>query len=85
MNWILGTALHPDDRRHVLAQFVHRMTFEMQARFPDFAIRMKRDGYRMPDRTDAEWLANTRFAVKKNGRLDARFSRCETSHGEVSR
>ena len=33
----------------------------------------------MPKRTDAEWLAATRFFTRQNGRLDLRFKRCETT------
>ena len=33
-------------------------------------------------RTDEEWLANTRFYVRKDGSLDGRFHRCETTYPE---
>ena len=80
---IVGTLLSPEDQAYVLNAYVHRMTDESIARFPDFARRMRAGGYRMPARTDAQWLASTYFAVRKDARLDRRVSHCETKHGEV--
>jgi len=78
---MVGTELAPADREHVLRAYVHRMTTEARQQWPDFAARMILDGYRMPERTDAQWLAATCFAVRKrDGRLDQRFKRCETTY-----
>ena len=74
-----GNELHPDDRKHVLAAYVHRMTTETRRRFPDFTRRMLDGGYRMPERSDTEWLAATEFVVRGDGRLDARYKYCHTS------
>jgi len=68
-----GTALHEDDKRHVLAAFVHRFTME---RRPQWA----RGTLYMPQfRDDADWLANTLFHVRRNGRLDHRFRGCQST------
>lgn len=84
MKWITGEELAPADRAHVLNAYVHRMTTEARQRWPDFAAFMLRNGYRMPARDDAEWLAMTRFAVRSDGRLDSRVRRCETTFREAN-
>ena len=71
-----GTELYDRDREHVLASYCHRMTVEAQRRWPDFAARMRAGGWRMPDRTDAEWLAATDFRVTRTGALDRRVTHC---------
>jgi len=76
MRYIYGNDLHPDDRAAVLDRYVYRMTVESVQRWPDVALYMHRSGYRMPARTDAEWLLNTRFAVRRDGRLDRRARGC---------
>jgi len=76
----LGTELHPDDRAEVLRRYSYRMTVETQRKYPAIARYMRNHGYKMGDRTDAEWLAATRFRVRKDGRLDARQGHCETSY-----
>lgn len=81
---IRGTELDPRDRQRVLNTYVHRMTTEARQRWPEASQRMLRGGYRMPERTDAEWLANTFFLVRKrDGRLDERARYCETHHGAL--
>ncbi len=77
---IRGTELHAIDRNRVLDQYMHRMTVESCERWPDVAAYMRSNGYRMPTRTDAEWLKNTFFEVRKDGRIDERFRHCETGH-----
>ena len=74
----LGIELHPDDRRHVLAAYVHRFTGEHR---PAWAHKPWKDGkpYPVQFADDADWLAHTRFAVRGNGRLDRRVNRCESS------
>lgn len=81
----LGSELSPEDRSHVLAAFVHRMTVEARRQWPDFARRMIAGGYRMPLKTDAQWLAETRFATDSLGRLDRRVSNCEQEHEAAMR
>ncbi len=75
-----GTELHPDDQRQVLSAFVHRLTTETRRRWPGFASKMIADGYRVPEQSDAEWLAATMFVVTKGGRLDRRVRFCETRY-----
>lgn len=65
-----GADLHPVDRDYVLRAYVYRMTTEAQRRWPEVARRMKAGGWRMPERSDAQWMRETYFKVKKNGRLD---------------
>lgn len=78
MNGILGTQLHPADRDYVLSAYTYRGTVENFGRNPAQAKRMRDGGFRMPLISDAEWLASTRFAVKKDGRLDHRVNSCFT-------
>ena len=75
-----GTELHPDDRREVLEAYLYRMTTEAQKRWPEIARTMRAGGYRMPERSDAEWLAATAFCVRKDGRLHQGVRRCYTTH-----
>jgi len=75
----LGSDLSDYDKRHVLVAFVHRYTGQHT---PDWArVGTWKDGqpYPVQFKDDAEWLANTRFAVLKSGDLDTRFSECESS------
>lgn len=74
-----GTDLHPNDQRHVLDTYVHRMTVEARRRWPAHARRMIDGGYRMPPKTDALWLATTWFRVRGDGRLDLRVKHCRTA------
>lgn len=75
MTWKLGTELTPCDRQHVVAQFVHRFTREHR---PDWACQRSPNGtrYQVQFASDADWLANTRFRCKANGRLDKRARHC---------
>ena len=68
-----GTELHPVDRRIVLAGYGHRYT---QERKPDWA---RGTNYRPQFIDDADWLANTRFRTRKDGRLDNRCKACWSS------
>lgn len=80
MNKLRGNQLHPDDRKHVLAAFIYRQTFENQrANQAD----VKRAGSRLPLITDEQWLRITEFPVRKDGRLDSRVHYCETHHFEI--
>lgn len=71
----LGSELFPGDRAYVLAAFCHRHTGN---HVPAWATRPRADGtpYPVHFASDAEWLANTRFAVGAHGDLDRRVSQC---------
>lgn len=77
-NWVHGHQLHPDDQKHVLSAYVHRFTGEHK---PQWAHKTLSDGsrYREQHATDKDWLHNTKFAVKKNGRLHQGVRRCEST------
>ena len=72
-----GTALTAEDRHHVLAAYVHRYTRDHK---PAWA-HADRDGIPYPVQfaSDQDWLTNTLFAVRKNGRLDQRARSCLSS------
>jgi hypothetical protein len=74
----VGSDLHPNDKRHVLNSYLYRMTIESVARWPRVAEYMRATGYRMPIRSDADWLASTYFRVRRDGRLDGRVNACRT-------
>jgi len=67
----LGTLLRWDDQLQVLASYIHRFTEQHRptwvkgnvAKYPHFT-------------DDNDWLRNTRFHVRKNGRLDQRYKGC---------
>jgi hypothetical protein len=70
-----GTELTREDQRHVLSAFVHRFTGDHK---PAWSNKEWKDGkpYPVQFASDAEWLANTDFAVRKDGRLDQRVKFC---------
>lgn len=72
-----GTELHPDDRRYVLAAYVHRFTKDHK---PGWANQPRPDGtpYPVQFASDADWLANTEFRVRSDGRLDRRITHCRS-------
>jgi len=70
---IKGNSLHPDDQRLVLRAFIYRFTGDNT---PQWA---RDGGYKVQFADDSEWLANTTFAVRTDGRLDRRYKRCESS------
>lgn len=74
----LGYELCDEDRRHVLAAYVHRFTGEHR---PAWSRKEWKDGkpYPLQFADDADWLAHTRFCVRKDGRLDMRYKACESS------
>lgn len=76
--WILGTELCAVDQVEALGSFVHRFT---GMHVPDWARQRMANG-KLPKvqfATDREWLENTRFAVRADGRRDRRVTRCESS------
>jgi hypothetical protein len=72
-----GHELHPSDQAHVLARYVHRFTREHK---PAWARELRFNGHPYPVQfaSDQEWLENTRFAVRKDGRLDRRARFCQS-------
>ena len=72
----LGSELHPTDQTLVRAAYVHRFTGDHK---PAWANDWK-DGkpYPVQFKDDADWLANTFFAVKTNGRLSPKMKQCES-------
>ena len=75
--YVLGTALHSDDRRHVLATYVHRFTGDHR---PAWVAKGMPNGqpYPLHFASDADWLAHTLFRVRTSGRLDMRVRSCES-------
>lgn len=72
-----GSTLAVDVQRDCLARFVHRYTMQ---HVPSWARQPMPNGrYYAPQyRTDAEWLANTEFAVTREGRLAANHRYCQS-------
>lgn len=77
-DWHSGAQLHPDDQKHVLGSYVHRYTKEHK---PKWANEKRPDGreYQPHHATDADWLKHTKFAVKKDGRLDTRVRHSQST------
>lgn len=67
-----GSDLKPDARREALATFSNRFTGD---RVPAWSRKEWKDGkaYPLQFASDADWLANTWFAVKRDGGLDSCF------------
>lgn len=84
IKFLLGSELCAEDQAEVLRAYVHRYTGDHKPRW----AQPKEDvpgivkwgasekPYPLQFASDAEWLANTRFAVRKNGRLDRRAKHC---------
>ena len=85
MRQVKGSELRPDVQREALDRFCHRMTIEAQRRWPEFAAYMVSSGWKMPDRTDKEWLANTLFWIRKDGKLANNRHYCKTLWGDHAR
>lgn len=79
-----GIELHPDDQAEVLRSYLYRQTVENHKAHPvaSRAAAAGTSGLRVL--TDAEWLKYTKFAVKKDGRLDPRVSHCVHHHPDYS-
>ena len=75
---IRGNELDHDTQAECLRRYVHRYTKEHR---PHWTQRLRPDGkpYPVHFESDAEWLANTTFAVTKQRRLDERVSHCISS------
>ena len=72
-----GSELHPADKHYVLSAYVHRFTGDHT---PNWAQTPMPNGEKYPVQfaSDADWLHNTWFRVKRNGRLDGRVSICRS-------
>lgn len=69
-----GINLHPDDKRHVLSSFVDRFTGDHIPAWPSGNYR------KYPHfANDDDWLNNSLFFTRSDGRLDRRFKHCESS------
>lgn len=75
--WSRGYDLAPFVQEQAKNTFVHRYTGEHQ---PRWALKSWKDGraYPVHFKDDAEWLANTLFAVTLAGHLDRRFGHCQS-------
>lgn len=70
----LGSELTPEDQKQALARFVHRYTGE---HLPDWARNeVNRPPVQFVD--DKDWLAHTRFAVTRSGRLSESAHQCQS-------
>ena len=76
--FVNGNQLSPSVRLAAQRLFVHRITGDHK---PHWATRPRPDGtaYPLQFKDDADWLANTRFGVKKDGTLSRRVHYCESN------
>ena len=85
MIWKYGNALSYQVQRQALASFVHRFTMDHKPQWACKAFSAPAIGpamfYAPQYASDAEWLAKTRFAVRKNGDLDNRAKYCQSETG----
>ena len=72
-----GNQLTPSVRLQAQRLFVYRFTGDHK---PAWATLPRPDGtaYPLQFKDDADWLANTRFGVKKDGTLSKRVRYCES-------
>jgi len=82
----LGSELHPDDKVRVKARYKHRYTGDHKPAWAKDRADAKgvlrfvsENPFPLQFRDDADWLANTRFRVKDDGRLDRRAHYCEST------
>ena len=77
LRMVPGSELRPEVQKHALARFVHRYTRDHK---PVWARKKRKNSspYPVQFASDQEWLANTLFAVRKDGRLS------ELSHDATS-
>ncbi len=73
-----GTALTAEDKAEVLRAYVHRYTKDHK---PGWAKELRKDGTPFPVQfeSDSEWLANSLFATRKDGRLNQRTKHCHSN------
>ncbi len=70
-----GSDLHPQDKQYVLSAFIHRFT---RNHTPTWAQTAREDGSQYPVQfdNDDDWLNNTAFYIRKDGRLNMRNKSC---------
>jgi hypothetical protein len=75
MRFVRGDMLAHSVQQDALRRFVHRFTRDHRPRWADDRTS---DGqaYRVQFAGDADWLANSLFAVTVNGHLDKRKTHC---------
>lgn len=75
---IPGTLLSKEDQVTVLCSYVNRYT---KQHVPAWAKRPRPDGTAYPVQfaSDADWLANTLFRVRRDGSLDERQAFCHST------
>jgi hypothetical protein len=80
-DWRFGSELSPAVQRDALAVFVNRYTRTHRPPWTRGADPTKFPGgvYPLQFDSDADWLAHTMFAVRKDGKLDKRVRHCESS------
>jgi hypothetical protein len=78
IKYVKGTELSPDQQKEVKAKFVHRYTGNNK---PEWTKQTWKDGkpYPLHFKDDADWLANTSFAVTKTGKLHGGTKYCNSS------
>ena len=67
-----GTELHPKDREYVLSAYINRYTKD---HIPQW-VRNSDFKYPVQFSNDLDWLENTFFRTRKDGRLDQRVISC---------
>ena len=77
MNLVNGSKLSLNARREALLRFAHRLTTENG--YPQ----RNPCGARVPAISDAQWLKEHDFYVKKDGSLSLSFNHCEPADDEV--
>lgn len=78
MKFVNGSELAPHVQQDALRRFVNRYTKEHRPAWTR-DVRPNGNPYPVAFESDADWLANTRFAVTKSGELDNRVQHCESS------
>jgi hypothetical protein len=76
--WARGSDLPLHIQEQAKAQFVHRFTGDHKPRWAEGTWKDAR-GYPVHFADDAEWLANTLFAVTVAGFLDRRVTHCHST------
>lgn len=65
----VGSKLHPEDQKHVLAAYIYRHT-------GDHVPPIVKGVAKLQFKNDQDWLEHTSFKVNKDGRLDKRAKYC---------
>jgi len=73
----LGSELSSTDQKYVLRAFTHRYTGDHKPNWTNSP--WKFGEYPLHFKDDKDWLENTKFFVTKNGSLDNRYNRCEST------